>query len=238
MKRNQSLASLFFLLSIFRVVKDGLLEDKSMLLEIIKQAKCFRFHCRRQTVWCSPGATMWWRRPCCMTWTWTRPGLASPSPVRTATSGKEQPTPSCVSEGFQSCWRWAACSQSLQRGDREAGEVPEGLGERRRSRAQGKQPIRRRRAPYLRWFGLSVMDECAQVQTDPSGSFFATSCSDKNITIFDSETGECVATLFGHSGEEDPFPREMKVKNVHLKRIFRKFYPAKQLSWCVSWMLK
>uniref|UniRef100_A0A3B5MC89 WD repeat domain 62 n=1 Tax=Xiphophorus couchianus TaxID=32473 RepID=A0A3B5MC89_9TELE len=38
-----------------------------------------------------------------------------------------------------------------------------------------------------------------QVHSDPSGSFFATSCSDKNITIFDAETGECVATLFGHS---------------------------------------
>ncbi|XP_034721842.1 mitogen-activated protein kinase-binding protein 1-like, partial [Etheostoma cragini] len=34
---------------------------------------------------------------------------------------------------------------------------------------------------------------------DPSGSFFATSCSDKNISIFDYESGECVATLFGHA---------------------------------------
>ncbi|TNN31603.1 WD repeat-containing protein 62 [Liparis tanakae] len=34
---------------------------------------------------------------------------------------------------------------------------------------------------------------------DPSGSYFATSCSDKNITIFDYESGECVSTLFGHS---------------------------------------
>lgn len=39
---------------------------------------------------------------------------------------------------------------------------------------------------------------------DPSGSFFATSCSDKNITIFDYGSGECVATLFGHSGERIP----------------------------------
>lgn len=39
---------------------------------------------------------------------------------------------------------------------------------------------------------------------DPSGSFIATSCSDKNITIFDYESGECVATLFGHSGEQTP----------------------------------
>lgn len=36
---------------------------------------------------------------------------------------------------------------------------------------------------------------------DPSGSFFATSCSNKNIEVFDYETGECVASLFGHSGE-------------------------------------
>lgn len=40
-----------------------------------------------------------------------------------------------------------------------------------------------------------------QVQMDPSGSFLATSCSDKNISIFDYESGDCVATLFGHSGE-------------------------------------
>lgn len=40
-----------------------------------------------------------------------------------------------------------------------------------------------------------------QVQMDPSGSFFATSCSDKNISVFDYESGECVSTLFGHSGQ-------------------------------------
>ncbi|XP_075932557.1 WD repeat-containing protein 62-like, partial [Anarhichas minor] len=47
----------------------------------------------------------------------------------------------------------------------------------------------------------SSSDEGAllKVQVDPSGSFFATSCSDKNINIFDYESGECVATLFGHS---------------------------------------
>uniref|UniRef100_A0A672NFF0 WD repeat domain 62 n=1 Tax=Sinocyclocheilus grahami TaxID=75366 RepID=A0A672NFF0_SINGR len=39
----------------------------------------------------------------------------------------------------------------------------------------------------------------AIVQLDPSGMFLATSCSDKNICIFDYESGECVATLFGHS---------------------------------------
>lgn len=41
-----------------------------------------------------------------------------------------------------------------------------------------------------------------QVQIDPSGLFIATSCSDKNISIFDFYSGECVATMFGHSGEE------------------------------------
>ncbi|XP_073683651.1 mitogen-activated protein kinase-binding protein 1 [Garra rufa] len=38
-----------------------------------------------------------------------------------------------------------------------------------------------------------------KVQTDPSGLYVATSCSDKNISIFDLYTGECVATMFGHS---------------------------------------
>lgn len=40
-----------------------------------------------------------------------------------------------------------------------------------------------------------------QVQTDPSGLYVATSCSDKNISIFDFYSGECVATMFGHSGK-------------------------------------
>ncbi|KAI5625672.1 WD repeat-containing protein 62 [Silurus asotus] len=38
-----------------------------------------------------------------------------------------------------------------------------------------------------------------KVQLDPSGMFLATSCSDKSICVFDYETEECVATLFGHS---------------------------------------
>ncbi|XP_030008227.1 WD repeat-containing protein 62 isoform X2 [Sphaeramia orbicularis] len=47
----------------------------------------------------------------------------------------------------------------------------------------------------------SSTDEGAplKVHMDPSGTFFATSCSDKSICIFEYETGECVATLFGHS---------------------------------------
>ncbi|XP_018415556.1 PREDICTED: mitogen-activated protein kinase-binding protein 1 [Nanorana parkeri] len=38
-----------------------------------------------------------------------------------------------------------------------------------------------------------------KVQTDPSGLYIATSSSDKNLSIFDFYTGECVATMFGHS---------------------------------------
>ncbi|XP_019738145.1 mitogen-activated protein kinase-binding protein 1 [Hippocampus comes] len=38
-----------------------------------------------------------------------------------------------------------------------------------------------------------------RVQIDPSGQYVAASCSNKNISIFDFRTGECVATMFGHS---------------------------------------
>ncbi|XP_037100854.1 mitogen-activated protein kinase-binding protein 1-like isoform X2 [Syngnathus acus] len=38
-----------------------------------------------------------------------------------------------------------------------------------------------------------------RVQIDPSGQYVAASCSNKNISIFDFHTGECVATMFGHS---------------------------------------
>ncbi|XP_075464840.1 WD repeat-containing protein 62 isoform X1 [Ascaphus truei] len=38
-----------------------------------------------------------------------------------------------------------------------------------------------------------------KVQMDPSGTFLATSCSDKIISIFDFQTGECIAVIFGHS---------------------------------------
>ncbi|MGH0155587.1 UNVERIFIED_CONTAM: hypothetical protein FKN15_073210 [Acipenser sinensis] len=38
-----------------------------------------------------------------------------------------------------------------------------------------------------------------KVQMDRSGMFLATSSSDKNISIFDFYTGDCVATVFGHS---------------------------------------
>ncbi|XP_067170615.1 WD repeat-containing protein 62 isoform X2 [Apteryx mantelli] len=38
-----------------------------------------------------------------------------------------------------------------------------------------------------------------KVQLDPSGTFLATSCSDKSISVIDFHSGECVAKMFGHS---------------------------------------
>ncbi|XP_075042861.1 WD repeat-containing protein 62-like isoform X2 [Mixophyes fleayi] len=38
-----------------------------------------------------------------------------------------------------------------------------------------------------------------KVQMDPSGRFLATSCSNKNISLFDLQTGDCVAVMYGHS---------------------------------------
>ncbi|XP_068610167.1 mitogen-activated protein kinase-binding protein 1-like [Brachionichthys hirsutus] len=46
---------------------------------------------------------------------------------------------------------------------------------------------------------LSEDGSLLRVQLDPSGRYVATSCSDKTISIFDFHTGECVATMFGHS---------------------------------------
>uniref|UniRef100_A0AAX7VL44 MABP1/WDR62 second WD40 domain-containing protein n=1 Tax=Astatotilapia calliptera TaxID=8154 RepID=A0AAX7VL44_ASTCA len=46
---------------------------------------------------------------------------------------------------------------------------------------------------------LSEDGSLLRVQIDPSGQYVATSCSDKTISIFDFYTGECVATMFGHS---------------------------------------
>ncbi|KAK2856450.1 hypothetical protein Q5P01_005185 [Channa striata] len=46
---------------------------------------------------------------------------------------------------------------------------------------------------------LSEDGSLLKVQIDPSGQYVATSCSDKNISIVDFYTGECVATMFGHS---------------------------------------
>jgi WD40 repeat protein len=38
-----------------------------------------------------------------------------------------------------------------------------------------------------------------RVELDPSGSYVATSCSDKNLCILDFYTGEILATMTGHS---------------------------------------
>ncbi|XP_064295822.1 WD repeat-containing protein 62-like isoform X1 [Phalacrocorax carbo] len=38
-----------------------------------------------------------------------------------------------------------------------------------------------------------------KVQLDPSGTFLATSCSDKSIALINFHSGECVAKMFGHS---------------------------------------
>jgi len=38
-----------------------------------------------------------------------------------------------------------------------------------------------------------------RISLDPSGSFLATSCSDKNFCILDFNTGELQATMYGHS---------------------------------------
>ncbi|XP_076988161.1 WD repeat-containing protein 62 isoform X2 [Tamandua tetradactyla] len=38
-----------------------------------------------------------------------------------------------------------------------------------------------------------------KVHVDPSGTFLATSCSDKSISVIDFYSGECMAKMFGHS---------------------------------------
>ncbi|XP_077174573.1 WD repeat-containing protein 62 isoform X2 [Paroedura picta] len=38
-----------------------------------------------------------------------------------------------------------------------------------------------------------------KVQLDPSGTFLATSCSDKSISVIDFHSGDCIAKMFGHS---------------------------------------
>ena len=41
-----------------------------------------------------------------------------------------------------------------------------------------------------------------QVTLDPSGLYMATSSSDKTISLYDFYSGECLAKLSGHSGEQ------------------------------------
>ena len=38
-----------------------------------------------------------------------------------------------------------------------------------------------------------------KVALDRSGMYVATSCTDKTLAIYDHVTGECMATMFGHS---------------------------------------
>lgn len=38
-----------------------------------------------------------------------------------------------------------------------------------------------------------------RVELDPSGRYAATSCSDKNLSVYDFFAGELVASMFGHS---------------------------------------
>lgn len=46
----------------------------------------------------------------------------------------------------------------------------------------------------------SHVSSSRQVHVDPSGTFLATSCSDKSISVIDFYSGECIAKMFGHSG--------------------------------------
>lgn len=47
---------------------------------------------------------------------------------------------------------------------------------------------------------VSLVSSTRQVHVDPSGTFLATSCSDKSISVIDFYSGECIAKMFGHSG--------------------------------------
>lgn len=38
-----------------------------------------------------------------------------------------------------------------------------------------------------------------RIHLDPSGTYVATTCTDKNVCILDFHTGELVATMYGHS---------------------------------------
>ena len=53
------------------------------------------------------------------------------------------------------------------------------------------------------------------MQIDPSGLYIATSCSDKNISVFDFYSGECVATMFGHSGQSASFQLKVWTEILH-----------------------
>ncbi|GIY21089.1 mitogen-activated protein kinase-binding protein 1 [Caerostris extrusa] len=46
---------------------------------------------------------------------------------------------------------------------------------------------------------LSLLREHHVVVLDPSGTYLATSCTDKSLYLYDYISGECLATMFGHS---------------------------------------
>ncbi|KAK2088277.1 mitogen-activated protein kinase binding protein 1 [Saguinus oedipus] len=50
------------------------------------------------------------------------------------------------------------------------------------------------------WLRAGGESDHSCVHVDPSGTFLATSCSDKSISVIDFYSGECIAKMFGHSG--------------------------------------
>lgn len=46
---------------------------------------------------------------------------------------------------------------------------------------------------------MVTMFALIQVVLDQSGIYAATSCTDKSMCIYDYYSGECMATMFGHS---------------------------------------
>ena len=47
--------------------------------------------------------------------------------------------------------------------------------------------------------GQGSVGTLIKLRLDPSGAYMATSCSDKNLAIYDFFSGECVASMHGHS---------------------------------------
>ena len=101
---------------------------------------------------------------------------------------------------------FSSCLQDFQHQQRQAGETLQGLPERGRQCAQGNVLLNTPKVlPFLYIYTQHIDPFCpvsGQVQLDPSGQYVATSSSDKNISIFDFDSGECVATMDGHSGNK------------------------------------
>ncbi|CAF89697.1 unnamed protein product, partial [Tetraodon nigroviridis] len=131
---------------------------------------------RRTRVWSSRGLTTWSGRPRCTTWTWRPPGSTPQWAVRTAASGSL----TSVMGSRRSSSK--ALRVRMERSSRLAS--PPLVWGRFRGNGAGR--------PDCGFLSLKV-------QMDPSGLYIATSCSDKNISIFDFYSGECVASMFGHS---------------------------------------